>query len=183
MIRTLTLTATALVALAGLAASAQASAQPYAGQQSREIAALSAQDVEDLLAGRGWGLAKPAELNGYPGPAHVLELADDLDLDPAQRAAIKAIFDAMQAEAKRLGSEFVDVEARLNAAFAEGAIDTARLTALTAEAGRIRGELRAVHLAAHLDVKPLLTHHQIMTYQRLRGYDDGHAGHGMHGHD
>ena len=36
--------------------------------------------MADLRAGRGMGLALAAELNGYPGPAHVLELADKLDL-------------------------------------------------------------------------------------------------------
>ena len=40
---------------------------PYAGMQSRPIKALSEQQVADLQAGRGMGLALAAELNGYPG--------------------------------------------------------------------------------------------------------------------
>ena len=40
-----------------------------------DIKSLSQDDQSALLAGRGMGLARPAELNGYPGPAHVLELA------------------------------------------------------------------------------------------------------------
>jgi hypothetical protein len=35
---------------------------------------LSEQQVAYLKAGRGMGLALPAELNGYPGPAHVLSI-------------------------------------------------------------------------------------------------------------
>ena len=53
---------------------------PYAGMQARSIKALSEQQIADLKAGRGMGLALAAELNGYPGPAHVLEVADQLGL-------------------------------------------------------------------------------------------------------
>ena len=49
--------------------------QPYAGLQARPVKALSDQQIADLRAGRGMGLALAAELNGYPGPMHVLELA------------------------------------------------------------------------------------------------------------
>src|SRR5262245_17037372 len=75
------------------------SAQPYAGQQTREVASLSAKELDDLLAGRGAGLAKAAELNGHPGPAHVLEFADELRLTPEQRALVQAAFERMQARA------------------------------------------------------------------------------------
>ena len=60
---------------------------PYAGQQTRPIKALSDQQVADLIAGRGIGLALAAELNGYPGPSHLLELADRLDLSDAAEDA------------------------------------------------------------------------------------------------
>ena len=40
---------------------------PYAGEQGREIKALSTKDIDDLTQGRGMGLAKAAELNRYPG--------------------------------------------------------------------------------------------------------------------
>src|ERR1043166_1905183 len=43
---------------------------PYAGQQSREIKSLSDQEIDGLKNARGLGLAKAAELNGYPGPRH-----------------------------------------------------------------------------------------------------------------
>jgi hypothetical protein len=57
----------------------------YAGQQKREIKALSEAEVSAYLDGRGMGLAKAAELNGYPGPAHVLDLAEKLQLTPQQQ--------------------------------------------------------------------------------------------------
>jgi hypothetical protein len=78
---------------------------PYAGMQVRSIKGLSDQQIADLKAGRGMGLALPAELNGYPGPAHVLELADQLGLTADQKARIQNLFDSMKAEAVPLGGE------------------------------------------------------------------------------
>src|SRR4051812_3010102 len=105
-----------LAVLVTLALLQPAQAQsPYAGMQNRSIKALSDQQVADLEAGRGMGLAMAAELNGYPGPSHVLELADKLELTPDQRRRIKALFDAMKAEAVPLGSKLIEQEADLEA--------------------------------------------------------------------
>ena len=71
------------------------SQQPYAGLEQRPVKALSEQQVSDLRAGRGMGLALPAELNGYPGPSHVLENAEALALTADQRERTKALFDAI----------------------------------------------------------------------------------------
>ena len=59
---------------------AVATGATYAGQQTRVIKALSLQETQDLLDGKGLGLAKAAELNGYPGPMHTLEHADAMKL-------------------------------------------------------------------------------------------------------
>ena len=163
--------------------------QPYAGQERREIASLSQADIDALLAGAGWGLAKPAELNGYPGPAHVLELAEELELNAEQRDEIAAIFAAMQAEAQRLGAEYVNAERHLSVMFRKGHAAPETLERQLAQSGEILARLRAVHLRAHLETKPLLSAAQVAAYDRLRGYDGGHAGHGghqghgSHGHD
>jgi hypothetical protein len=76
---------------------------PYAGQQTRSIKALSVEDITVLLKGEGIGMAKAAELNGYPGPKHVLALAGDLRLTTDQLGQVQAIFDGMSAAAKQLG--------------------------------------------------------------------------------
>src|SRR5712692_7148759 len=39
------------------------------GQEGRAIKSLSAEETADLLAGRGMGAARAAELNHFPGPA------------------------------------------------------------------------------------------------------------------
>src|SRR3954466_8719598 len=107
---------TVLAALAAALAVAQpAFAQsPYAGLQARPVKALSDQQIANLKAGRGMGMALPAELNGYPGPSHVLELADRLGLTAAQRAAVQAQFDAMKAESIALGDRLIEREAMLD---------------------------------------------------------------------
>ncbi len=150
---------------------------PYAGQQSRQVASLSASDIDDLSLGKGWGLARPAELNGYPGPLHVLELADDLDLSGKQRDAAQRSFERMQARARELGHALIAAEAGIDALFREAVADRETLNARLAAAEGLRSELRATHLLAHLEVAPVLTAEQRAAYKRLRGY--GHA-HGSH---
>jgi Spy/CpxP family protein refolding chaperone len=155
--------------LAG-AASAQSQHQPYAGQDKRPIKALSDTEIADLIAGRGMGLAKAAELNGYPGPAHVLEHAAALGLGKAERDAVEAVRARMVAAAQALGREIVARERELDSAFAEARIDAAALAAKTGEIAALMGRLRAVHLAAHIEIRPLLTPEQVARYNALRGY-------------
>ena len=79
------------------------SQQPYAGLQERSIKTLSEQQIADLNAGRGMGLALAAELNGYPGPIHAIELAAQLHLSPDQVSKLKALYEAMKAETIPIG--------------------------------------------------------------------------------
>jgi hypothetical protein len=132
--------------------------------------ALTAEQIAQLLAGDGMGLAKPAELNHYPGPKHVLELADDLKLTDAQRRDVEGVRSSMLASAKSLGAQIVEIERTLDHAFSSGQITAERLRELTATAGRLHGELRAVHLKAHLQTRELLSTEQIKRYDVLRGY-------------
>src|SRR5690606_15449082 len=117
-----------LAAMGPLTAGAEtAHRSPYAGMEPRPLKSLSDREIADLRAGRGMGLALAAELNGYPGPAHVLELADALGLTSDQLAHARALHEAMLAEARPLGEELVRHEARLEALFASGTIDSATL--------------------------------------------------------
>lgn len=145
-------------------------ASPYAGMEKREVKALSDQQIADLRAGRGMGLALPAELNGYPGPMHVLELGDRLGLTPEQRARVQGLFDAMTAETVPLGERVIAQEASLDRLFAERRITPESLKASTTAIGASQGELRAAHLRYHLATVEVLTPHQVRMYGRLRGY-------------
>jgi Spy/CpxP family protein refolding chaperone len=143
---------------------------PYAGQQNRSIKALSDEDIAALRKGEGMGFAKAAELNGFPGPAHVLTLGDQLSLTEEQRQQVSAIFDRMSAAARPLGATLISHEQALDQLFAQSLITPERLAAETAAIAALRGQLRAVHLTAHLETKSVLSPAQISHYQQLRGY-------------
>jgi Spy/CpxP family protein refolding chaperone len=149
---------------------AGAETSPYAGLEGREIKALSETDIAELQRGGGWGLALAAELNGAPGPAHLLELKDEIGLSAEQVAGIEAIFAAMQAEAVPAGERLIAAEAAIEAAFRAGGVPEDDLRALIDAAGAARTELRFIHLKRHLETPPLLTAEQIARYNELRGY-------------
>lgn len=178
------LTAVLVLISASVAPAWPAKAQmpsPYAGEQGREIKALSTKDIDDLTQGRGIGLAKAAELNRYPGPMHGLELAEPLKLSDEQRQALKAIMTRMSAEAKAVGEDLLGLERELDAGFVARTIDGQRLRALTERIGVTQGALRAVHLAAHIETATVLSREQIAQYDLLRGYAGTPAGSGAHG--
>ena len=146
----------------------------YAGQQQRDIKALSAQDLQAYAQGQGYGFAKAAELNGYPGPLHVLELAAELGLDEQQRQQSEALMARHRTEAQRLGQELIEAERALDQAFASRSINANTLQRLTQDAGMKHARLRAEHLQTHLAQTALMTPQQIARYNSLRGYDTAH---------
>jgi len=149
------------------------SQSPYAGQESREIKALSPQDVSDLLAGKGMGFAKAAELNGYPGPMHVLELAPQLQLTPEQKVGTDALFKKVKARAVDIGRQLVEEERALDRQFSSKSITPASLQSSLERIGKLQAELRRVHLETHLEQIALLSDTQIAAYSKLRGYGRG----------
>jgi len=150
-------------------------AKPYAGLQNRFIKALSDEKMADLRAGRGMGYAIAAELNGYPGPAHVLELSDKLELSDAQRVRIQALWTQMQSEAVPLGSRLIDQESALDRLFATHTVSADNLATSTQGIAATDAALRATHLKFHLSTREILTPAQVQRYSELRGYGDGTA--------
>lgn len=155
-------------------------ASPYAGQEDREIKSLSSEEIRDLEAGAGMGFAKPAELNGFPGPRHVLELADPLGLDARQRRRVKISFERMQRRAVAAGRELVEAERALDALFADASPSVESLGAAIRQAALARARVRLAHLEAHLETRALLTASQVESYVRLRGYGGGVHDHSRH---
>lgn len=167
-----------LLALPGpAAADTGAHGSPYSGLQDREVKALSPQEIADLQSGAGMSMALAAELNGFPGPRHVLDLSDPLGLSPEQAMSVRALFDAMEAEAAALGAAVVAGEAELERGFRSGALDAEAMTATVMAIAEARGRLRAAHLRYHLATRDLLDRHQLALYDQLRGYGDGHHRH------
>lgn len=146
------------------------SGSPYAAHVDRQVKALSPEEVEALQAGEGMGMALAAELNGYPGPKHVLELAPRLGLDPQQLQNVRAIFEAMKENAELLGARIVSAEAELDRAFAARRISREELERRVNQIGGLRAALRTAHLQAHLETTGVLNAEQVQRYQQLRGY-------------
>jgi len=142
----------------------------YAGEEKREIKSLSETDIEELKNGKGWGLAKAAELNGVPGPVHLLEMKEEIDLSAKQIRAIEDIYKKMKQEAIPLGLELIELEMELNNHFANRTITDELLRQILQRIAQVRRQLRYVHLSTHLKTPDILKTEQITLYNKLRGY-------------
>jgi len=151
---------------------------PYRGEERQGIPTLSEEDIRQIESGEGWGLAKAAELNGVPGPAHLLEMADRgaIHLSAEQLQSIRSLHDDMKARAIPVGKRLIEQERELNQRFASGDLNETELRQLLAEIGKTRSELRFIHLSSHLKTLPVLSDHQVQLYNRLRGYRSPEAG-------
>lgn len=138
-------------------------------------AGLSPDQVEGLRAGKGMNLSLPAEKNGQPGPLHVLELAEPMGLAPEQRQQVEAIMADMRAAARRLGEAIIAEEAALDSLFQAPRADSAAVDAKVGEIARLNGELRLVHLRAHMATTALLRPDQVETYMRHRHHHHRHG--------
>lgn len=142
----------------------------YAGQEKQSIKSLSDDDIAELEAGAGWGLAKAAELNGVPGPLHLLEMQDQIGLTADQVASIEKLFEEMNTAARKLGAELIEKERVLELRFQNDIPNEDELKSLLSDIGETRSALRYVHLAAHLKTPNILSAEQITAYNQLRGY-------------
>ena len=142
----------------------------YIGQERREIKSLSKSDIEELENGSGWGLAKAAELNGVPGPAHLLEMKTEIGLSQDQIGRIEILYQEMKRQAISLGSELIEYERELNTHFANRTITEELLRQLLEEIAQVQKQLRYAHLSTHLKTTDILTVEQIDLYNKLRGY-------------
>jgi hypothetical protein len=145
---------------------------PYRDQHAAGLRGLSAKEIDDLRTGRGMGLARAAELNGYPGPRHVLDAAREgaLTLSADQRHAIERVFADMDREAKRAGLQVIAEEQALESAFGRGGITESELADRVRRIAAAQAELRAIHLRAHVATRAVLSAEQVRRYDELRGY-------------
>ena len=171
IVMTFTLVAISLLnPLKIIAASEPEYKSKYIGQEQRDIKSLSNEDIKELRAGAGWGLAKAAELNGLPGPKHILEMKKEIELTDEQEKMIIALYKDMNKEAIELGNKLIEYEEELNNRFAERNIDEKILDELLGKISETYKLLRFTHLSAHLKTPSILTENQIKKYNKLRGY-------------
>jgi Spy/CpxP family protein refolding chaperone len=177
------------LALSGLPASAQevhhdcpmmAGSNPDHAAMNRS--AMSDEQRSQYLNGEGMGLAKAAELNHYPGPRHVLDIANKLGLSPDQLAATRALFGDMHTKAQALGKQLLAREDELDAIFREQHANADKVGHLTAEIANLQGQLRALHLTAHVRERALLSAEQVAKYDALRTYVPGENPAPLHHH-
>ena len=144
----------------------------YAGQEQQTIKSLSPDDIAELRRGGGWGLAKAAELNGIPGPAHLLALKEQIPLSSRQVSEITNIYESMKAQAIELGLRLISLEQELEQHFQSGKITDEILRSSLTEISEVRKDLRYTHLATHLMTPNILSEAQIEKYNALRGYSN-----------
>lgn len=147
-----------------------AAAGTVQAQHHEDTKALSAEEIRQYRSGAGMGYAKAAELNHFPGPMHVLDLADKLGLSAEQRAATKRLMDNHKAEARQIGAKLVDAERSLEALFRSGRVEQGALASAVDAAAALQGRYRLSHLETHRRMRSLLTDAQVARYDELRGY-------------
>ncbi len=144
----------------------------YAGHEKQTIKSLSPGDIAELKRGGGWGLAKAAELNGVPGPFHLLKMKHAIHLSDVQVSAISIIYERMKSRAIQQGETLIALERDLETHFRNRTITDAILRASLKAIAEARRELRYIHLATHLKTPKILTRDQISKYNALRGYSN-----------
>jgi hypothetical protein len=168
-----------VVLISGWAAAQDHLTSPYRQQMQSGLRGLNEQEIADLKAGRGMGLARAAELHSYPGPRHVLDAVAQgkLSASPDQVQNVQQAFDTMKREAQRIGTQILAEEERLETAFQNAAITEPDLRSQVARLATLYGELRTIHLRAHLATRAILSDAQIDRYNVLRGYATGSGDH------
>ena len=128
-------------------------------------------DREALLKGLGMGLAEIAEINNYPGPKHTLDLRNELALTRDQAKKTDALDKVVASAALAKGEEIVLAEEELSKLFEAGTISEKVLRSKLEEIGKLRADLRFIHLQAHVRMKQILTLDQVKRYAELRGHE------------
>lgn len=142
-----------------------------------EVKTIAKETLEGYLSGKGMGLSNAAELNHYPGPRHVLETADKLFLSKEQSEKTEELYKKMLNDAVQLGRMIVEKEKLLDELFVNQPLDETEVRLIVMEIAALNGELRLVHLNAHMKMKEILSQKQIDEYDRLRGYSETRTGH------
>lgn len=145
----------------------------YVSLLDTEIRGLDQETIEGYLTGKGLGQALPAELNGYPGPRHTIDMAEEMELTEEQLAQVQSLFDDMLSKAISLGEQYLLAVAELEMGFRNGLVSEEYLQTQLEKIAAIEAQLRYVHLSTHLVTIEILTQDQIAQYGLMRGYTEG----------
>lgn len=106
-----------------------------------------------------------------PGPAHLLELAQEIGLSKPQVEQIQKLFNEMKAQAIALGNEYIASEKAVDNYFRQNQFSDRLLRDVVDQAEQARANLRFLHLSYHHKTLDVVTPEQIKQYNELRGYD------------
>ena len=126
-------------------------------RQKITLSALSKEDLKGLRRGHGTpfgDMAKAAELNGFPGPRHVLDLKRN-GLTSKQVSEIEEIYRKMNLLYIKVGAELV-AKAFMDREFKEKRVNSKSLKKMIQSSAVKYSELRYIQLVAHLETAKIL---------------------------
>ena len=131
---------------------------------SSTLKSLTPDEVKGYVEGSGMGQAKVAELNGYPGPMHLLERKDELKLTSEQVRSLEELKTRMTTEAIKYGTDVIEAEKQLNKLFAGGNATEEQVRGAVVKSEESKANVRYAHLKAHLASRRILTPSQLKAY-------------------
>jgi hypothetical protein len=117
-------------------------------------------DREQLLKGDIADETLVADANGYPSPRIVLSLKDKIGLTLDQEKKINQLLENLSVSTSIKGREIVDEEEGLGKSFREGKINEKTLRLRLEAIGKMRADLRFVHLQIYIQMKQILSSNQ-----------------------
>jgi Spy/CpxP family protein refolding chaperone len=122
-------------------------------------------DKDQLLSGEATGQTLVAEKNGFPPPQKIILFKDQLGLTKDQLKKINEILTNLPISATVKGQEIVEAEEDLNKLFESGTLNEKTLRDKLERIGKMRADLRFVHLQVYLKTKQILSVNQ---WERLK---------------
>jgi Spy/CpxP family protein refolding chaperone len=122
-------------------------------------------DKDQLLKGEASGQAFVAEKNGFPPLQKIIALKDQLGLTKEQMKKINEMATNLSISAAVKGQEIVEAEEDLNKLFESGTVNDKTLRMKLEQIGKMRADLRLVHLQVYLKEKQILSTKQ---WERLK---------------
>jgi Spy/CpxP family protein refolding chaperone len=122
-------------------------------------------DKDQLLSGAIAGQTLVAEKNGFPSPQKIISFKDQIGLTKDQLKKMNEILTNLPISATVKGQEIVEAEEELDKLFESGTINEKTLRTKLERIGKMRADLRFVHLQVYLKEKQILSAKQ---WERLK---------------
>jgi hypothetical protein len=122
-------------------------------------------DKDQLLKGEATGQTLVAEISGFPAPQKIISYKDQLGLSKDQLRKINEILTNLPISAIVKGQDVVEAEEGLKKLFESGDMNEKTLRANLERIGKMRAELRFMHLQVYVKEKQILS---VKQWERLK---------------